>query len=490
VKSGGRSFELLKSSRSRGVARLFWSCAALAAACNGDPVKVQVDESPTPTNMTTGLVQDGAPPPVNAACVTQTTAAEPRNVSMYMMLDSSGSMLDATGSIRNKWDSVTRAIRGFLGETSDLDLQVGLQFFPLAKPGSRFNCSVESDCGPDSDGDGVSDGGPCFLKTCRAGDQISLCTTSSDCPGGPISNPCLPFGFCSGSDPAAPTACELIPGQVNLCGGNLGVCADFDRPCTNATNCSAGAYAKPAVEIGLVSRNLPLVEQALKFQTPQGLTPTGPALQGAIDHAREFGASHPDETVVVLLATDGLPTQCGQDATNQGRGVLESIDNVADIAASGLSGNNPVRTFVFGVFQAGDAGGIANVNRIAKAGGTEQAAIIDSSGEVDEQFLDALRSIRSGQLGCEFQLPASTAPLDYFKVNLQFRSGSSAQQLPFVRDGAGCSASPVGWHYDVDPNQSRPSSIQVCPDVCAQIKAADSAAASIQMQLGCATVIR
>jgi hypothetical protein len=268
------------------------------------------------------------------------------------------------------------------------------------------------------------------------------------------------------------------------------VCADFDRPCTNATNCDAGAYAKPAVEIGLVSQNLPLVDQALKFQTPQGLTPTGPALKGAIDHARAFGASHPDETVVVLLATDGLPTQCGQDRTNQGLGALEPIENVADIAASGLNGNNPVRTFVFGVFQPGDTSGIDNLNQIAKAGGTEQAAIIDSSGEVDEQFLTALRAIRSGQLGCEFQLPTSTAPLDYFHVNLQFRSGTSTQQLAFVRDGAGCNATPAGWHYDVDPNQSKPSSIQVCPDVCTQIKATDSASASIQMQLGCATIIR
>ena len=193
---------------------------------------------------------------------------------------------------------------------------------------------------------------------------------------------------------------------------------------------------------------------------------------------------------MLLLATDGLPTQCGQDATNQGRGVLEPIETVADIAASGLSGDNPVRTFVFGVFQAGDTRGIDNLNQIAEAGGTEQAAIIDSSGEVDEQFLDALRAIRSGELGCEFQLPTSTAPLDYSKVNLQFRSGSSAQQLPFVRDRAGCYATSAGWHYDVDPNQSKPSSIQVCPDVCAQIKAADSASASVQLQLGCATVIR
>jgi hypothetical protein len=439
----------------------------------------------------TGLIQDGPPPaPVaETACVTQTTVAEPRQVSMYMMLDSSGSMLDQTGTLRTKWDSVARAIRGFLGETSDSDLQVGLQFFPLAKPGSRFNCSVESDCGPDSDGDGVSDGGPCFLKTCRASEQITLCVNQSDCPGNPISNTCVPFGICSGSDPQAPVACELLPGPPTLCGdGTLGVCADFNRSCTNAASCDSNAYAKPAVEIGPVSQNLAAVDQALSNQLPQGLTPTVPALQGAIDHARAWGKAHPDQTVVVLLATDGLPTQCGKDATNQGQGTLQPINDVLSIAAGGLAGDVPVKTFVVGVFQPGDTSSVANVNQIANAGGTGQAAFIDSSADVDQQFLDALRAIESGQLGCEFQLPASQAQLDYFKVNLQFTNGTLTQPLPFVRDGAGCNTTPSGWHYDVDPSQSAPSSIQVCPNVCAQIKAA--AAASVQLQLGCATVIR
>ena len=470
-----------------------WASALLAAAaCSTDPVKVSLPDDPSSLAnpaAATGLVQGDPPPPVDTACLTQTTAAERRQVAMYMMLDSSGSMLESTGTLRTKWDSVTRAIRGFLIETRDSDLQVGLQFFPRAKPGSRFNCSVESDCGPDSNGDGVSDGGPCFLKTCRAGDQITLCVSGDDCPGGSTSNPCLPFGLCSGSDPKNPVACELLPGAPPAaCAGNLGLCSDFNRPCTNATTCDPNAYATPAVEIGSVSQNLAAVDQALKVQIPQGLTPTVPALQGAIDHARAWGRAHPDQTVVALLATDGLPTRCGTDATNQGQGVLEPLEDVRNIAAGGLSGDVPVRTFVVGVFQSGDTEGRDNVNQIAVAGGTERAAFIDSSGDVDQQFSDALRAIESGQLGCELQLPASQVQLDYFKVNLRFSDGTRSQQLPFVRDGAGCAANPSGWHYDVDAKQSRPSSIQVCPDVCTQIKAA--ASAQVQLQLGCATVIR
>jgi hypothetical protein len=461
--------------------------AASAAGCSNDPVKVKVADTSTGllnAGPSSGLVDDDPTAQVDAACVTATTAAEQRQVSLYMMLDSSGSMLETTGTIRNKWDSVVRAIRGFMQETSSSDLQIGLQFFPLAKPGAHFSCKTEEDCGPDSDNDGVADGGPCFLKTCQQGSQITLCTSNADCPGGALANPCVEFGLCSNSDPTAPLACLLSNGS-GLCGNGLGTCQDFDRTCTNATQCTSSFYEKPAVEIGLVSQNLGSIDQALTAQTPQGLTPTAPALQGAIDHARAWGKAHPDQTVVTLLATDGLPTECGKDQTTDG---IQPLDEVLSIAASGLTSDIPVRTFVIGVFQPGDGTSINNVNRIAEAGGTDSAVFIDTTADVDQQFLDALRAIRSGQLACEFQVPTSDAALDYLKVNLQFNNGTTASQLTYVRDGAGCDATPGGWHYNVDPTQTKPTAIQVCPAVCNQFKQATSG--SIQVQLGCSTIIR
>src|SRR6185436_16280114 len=115
--------------------------------------------------------------------------------------DSSGSMEESAGGIRTKWDSVQRALRGFLSETRNSDLLLGMQFFPLLKPGSKFNCERQSDCG--------ADGGPCFLSTCQNTTTIQLCKSNADCPGGPTVNPCVDFGLCSGSDPNAPAACIL-----------------------------------------------------------------------------------------------------------------------------------------------------------------------------------------------------------------------------------------------------------------------------------------
>ncbi|MEO8182609.1 MAG: hypothetical protein ABI895_27570 [Deltaproteobacteria bacterium] len=411
-----------------------------------------------------------------AACLTEKTGAEQRKVAIYMMLDSSGSMEESSGGIRTKWDSVQRALRGFLSETRNSDLLLGMQFFPLLKPGvKKFVCKTHADCG--------DDGGPCFLSTCRNGSTIQLCRTNADCPGGASVNPCVDFGLCSGSDPAAPLAC--VRGEAGSCGAGQGVCEDFDRTCTNATSCDPGRYGTPAVEIQPISTGLGEIDQALMGKLPEGLTPTVPALAGTLQHARDWAVAHPDQTVAALLATDGLPTECG---VQQQTADTKTINEVLDLAAQGVADDVPIRTFVIGVFQPGDPASINNVNAIAQAGGTQKAVFIDTTGEVEQQFLDALRNIRSGQLACEFKIPQSEQQLDYFKVNLEFNDGASTRQLGFVRDAAGCSSSPLGWHYDVDANQKKPTSIQICPTICEQVKAA--ASGSITLQLGCQTILR
>lgn len=454
--------------------------SSVAIGCAG-PARVDVaDTGSNQLNGQSGFIDDEtgqAQDLNNAACLQSTAGAEQRKVALYMMLDSSGSMEESTGSIRSKWDSVQRALRGFLAETKDSDLLLGMQFFPLLKPGVKsLTCTKQSDCG--------DDGGPCFLSTCRNTTTIQLCRTNSDCPGGPAVNPCVPFGLCSNTvDQPNPLACLLD--QNGSCGAGQGVCTDFPRTCTNATTCDPNIYGTPAVEIQPVTTGLSLIDQALMGKTPEGLTPTVPALTGSIQHARQWAIDHPDQTVATLLATDGLPTECG--AVQQTTGT-ETINQVLKIAADGANDDPPVRTFVIGVFRPGDGASINNVNAIAQAGGTQQAVFIDSTGEVEQQFLDALREIRSGQLACEFRIPQSDQQLDYYKVNLEFDDGASTRQLKFVRDTGGCTDNPEGWHYDVDPNQKKPTSIQVCPNICQEVKAA--AKGKINLQLGCATILR
>jgi hypothetical protein len=455
--------------------------ASLGAwSCSSDPVKVDVGGDDTNQSSNFLDLEPESPsgassetlPLLDDACVSQTSAAEQRRVALNVMLDSSGSMEEPTGTGSTKWQAIQRAIRAFMVETRSSDLLMGLQFFPLLKEGSSWFCTSHEECGPD--------GGPCFLSTCLQGETITLCTKPSDCPGSALDNPCVPFGLCADSPDDAPVACVL----PSTCGEGLGRCEDFERTCTNATQCNVANYATPAVEIGPISERLVQIDAALSNQPPQGLTPTVPALTGAVEHGREWALTHPDQTVVTVLATDGLPTDCGEPV----EGAPPAIDTVLEIARTALNAEVPLRTFVIGVFQPGDAASINNVNAIAIAGGTEQAVTIDAGGEVEAEFLDALRAISEGQLACQFQVPESEEQLDYFSVNLQFDSGTGRQQLGFVQNEAGCAQSPNSWHYDVDPNVSTPNAIQVCPAVCDQFKAAPSG--SLTLQLGCRTLLR
>lgn len=473
------------------VARFRPLLIAAAVACT-DPVPVEV-ESGTPNGFVTGndLFENEAGASTagggsagldlldpQATCAVGAQAAEQRSVAMYIMLDSSASMEEPTGAGFTKWQSIQRAIRTFMSENREDDLSIGLQFFPLLKAGSSFTCTRQSDCG--------SDGGPCFLQTCLLGDTITLCTDRDDCPG--TGNDCVTFGLCENSDPDNPLACVL----GGRCQGDLGACQDFERVCTQATECQVPPYATPAVEIGQISERIAQVDAALSAQPPRGLTPTAPAISGAVQHARDWALTHPDQAVVVVLATDGLPTECRQVGEDEGVPDAEvaelAIQEVADIAGLAVLDEAPVRTFVIGVFQPGDGLSINNVNRIASAGGTEQAVFIDTSGAVEEQFLEALRGVQTQTLACEFQIPESDEQLDYFTVNLQFDDGTGPRQLGFVPSADDCAGNPGSWHYDVHPNVGRPSAIEVCPDVCTEFDAATQG--SISVQLGCETIIR
>ena len=71
-------------------------------------------------------------------------------------------------------------------------------------------------------------------------------------------------------------------------------------------SCNAADYAKPDVEIADLTQ--PGVADALvksiQSHKPETNTPTAPALQGAIDHAKAWAQQNPSHVVIALLATD------------------------------------------------------------------------------------------------------------------------------------------------------------------------------------------
>lgn len=418
-----------------------------------------------------------------SACAGELTSAELVPLDLMLMLDTSLSMVEVTGNGTQKWDAIRSALDGFFSDPGSAGLGIGIQYFPLQKTGVPESCTTDAECGL---------GGPCFTRICAGALTVIPCSTDAECRPSLIQDlgPCVPFGECE-NDPGF--ICELDAGWP--CGvdpatrRDLGACLPA-RPsfCLGKTSCSAPEYGIPAVPFSELPQARARLAASIGAQSPAGDTPTAPALVGALNQARNRAVAHPGHAVAVVLATDGLPTQC------QGPGVTSSdqaIAEVASLASDGSRGTPGIPTFVIGVFGPGDpAEASANLNRIARAGNTARAFIVDTSGNVTQQFNDALDAIRGARLTCEFQIPEPAAGqnLNYFQVNVEFRNRATETQLFYVGDEASCDPISGGWYYDTDPSAREPARIIVCPSNCSEFQSA--AEASVQIELGCDTIVR
>jgi hypothetical protein len=226
-----------------------------------------------------------------------------------------------------------------------------------------------------------------------------------------------------------------------------------------------------------LSAAVPALLASIEAQAPNGGIPSGPALGGAIDQAREWANAHPGHTVTVLLATDGLPTD----------GAPIDVDALTAIAAAGLKGRPSVRTFAIGVFGSDDPAGAANLDAIARAGSTQSAFVIDTGDDIAVGFLDTLNAIRGTELACEVELPAPGVgeTLDHGLVNVDLTDATGKTRISKVGRLDACGTE-NGWHYDDEQNPNR---IIACPATCDRFRSA-AMGASVEIQVGCKTVIR
>jgi hypothetical protein len=392
-------------------------------------------DGPAPSN-------EGGPLPESETCYADTQQAERAPLAMYIMMDKSGSMTDVPqpflAPLTTKWIAVKNALGGFLSDPASAGISVAIQFFPLpAAPYTGLaTCTAAADC---------ADQAVCVSSSMSENHCYPRCTSSATCGKAE----CLPL--------------------------NTG-----DKVCGNDT-CEASTYATPEVDFTALPAAQGPIMAALNSHQPTTATPTLPALTGAVDHAKAWAADHPDHKVVVVLATDGLPTVCPVDAA-QG----DVVQMVADVAASGVAGSPSVRTFVIGI--AGPMDGSApNLEKIAQAGGTAPAIIVQANADVAQQFAAALEMIRGAALACEFQIPSTGAgPLDYDRVNVLYSNGSAQDQtVYYVGDAASCDPQHGGWHYDVAPEDGTPTRIVLCPVSCDAVQGDN--AASVAISIGCET---
>jgi Mg-chelatase subunit ChlD len=238
-------------------------------------------------------------------------------------------------------------------------------------------------------------------------------------------------------------------------------------------SCDVAEYSTPAVALKPLPGNAKNLTSSLSAYKPVGGTPTLPALQGAVAYAHTWHAAHPTHRIVIVLATDGEPNDC--DST---------VSAVSAVASAAAAEKPPISTYVIGVGQS-----LANLDQIAKAGGTDNAYIVDTSKNTTESFTAAMNAIRGeAALPCRFEIPAPQPgkTLDLGSVNVAIGSGADAgtSTLLQVPDASNCDAS-GGWHYD-DPKM--PTAIELCPATCTTV-AADPTA-MVRVLVGCKTETR
>jgi hypothetical protein len=403
-------------------------------------------------------------PGADAACATQSAKAETLPLDLHVMVDSSGSMTGLTTAGTSKWDAVRAALKSFFSNPQSAGLGVSLQYFPQLQPGVPATCNSDAAC---------AGFGPCDrFRTCYGPTTTTIvtCTSSATCRAG---ESCVLLGQC----PLAGGTCAPI-GATCLLGDP---CIQLDGNCHARDRCDVPAYATPAVPAATLPAAAAALATSLDQRTPDGLTPTGPALAGAIQSATTRAAAVADRKPAVVLVTDGLPTEC----------TPLDIPGIAALAATGAAGTPAIPTFVIGVFAPDEAAtASANLNALAAAGGTGTAVVINTNQNVTQALQTALDRIRTMAVACEYKIPpATTGTIDFRKVNVQLTgAGGAMTTIGYVNGRAACDPVRGGWYYDVDPATGQsPTSIIVCESTCAQFRG--DAAARVDIVLGCATVI-
>jgi len=230
------------------------------------------------------------------------------------------------------------------------------------------------------------------------------------------------------------------------------------------TNCDPAFYATPRVPIALLPGNATAIQNSYP-DIPIESTSTHPALVGAIRYARDWQNGHPEHKVVVLLATDGEPTECSS-----------TLQNVSQAAADGLSGAPSIPTYVFGMGLS-----LANLDEIARAGGTGKALLVDPNST--PASAEALKAIRGAASLCDYVLP-NGGNVDTKQVNIDFTPpGGRSTRLPNVRDASRCSAS-GGWYYD---KPQAPRRAILCPASCSSLNVPSGG--QVDVILGCDTIV-
>ena len=232
----------------------------------------------------------------------------------------------------------------------------------------------------------------------------------------------------------------------------------------------AGDYVVLPVPIAPLPANvLPIINE-LGRTVVGGGTPMAQGLDGTIQALRRFIATNGPRAGGVVLVTDGEPS-----------GGASSVVSAAMGGSSPPPGQPLVRTFAVGM----EGASFTTLNQIAVAGGGSSTAFNVGSGAAAQQaLLEALDTIRTGAIACEYVLPTpSRGKIDPDTVEIHFTPGVNDPAVAFrkVADLAACGATTGGFYYD-DP--AAPTRVLLCPASCTQV-GEGTPEAEVEVAVGC-----
>jgi hypothetical protein len=185
-------------------------------------------------------------------------------------------------------------------------------------------------------------------------------------------------------------------------------------------------------------------------------------------------AAAPSGVTYVVLITDGAPGFGVQMADGGVRGDPGCTGNdIATITSLTQSyAGQGIETYVFGM------GGIANLDKIAAAGGHDLVTIsIGDPAATTQRFIDVLNSIPKPVFDCTYPVP-STDGLDLNKVNVYFTNNKSTDSQLLYNNPSCAQGDKSGWYMSGN-------NIELCDVTCKALKA--DASSALNVEFGCQT---
>lgn len=380
--------------------------------------------------------------PIPPTCESYQAGAVLSPLDVFISLDTSGSMTAMLGNGKSKFETISGALSQFLHAKESAGIGVTIAFFPQVESNVPERCHTDAECGGTQECLSVS---ACFVM------QDTRCHTNADCLPG---DSCQQLGTCTDDEK-----------QLCFLDGNIGCAAGTCVPlglCPNHFACDEERY-EPELAVEVLPGAADGVMAQVAAQVLGGGTTTLPALKGSSNAARAFAEAHPDHKVIVLLATDGLPTHCDPAVdpvvTQPAAGIPKLVSTAEATAQAGIA------TFVIGVFTPDEAEDAEeNLGQIAQAGGSDKAFIISTSANVGQNFLDALTKIRRAANACELTMPTATGtPLDATDVVVRI----DTLEVERRNSATDCDATSGGYYFDRDPfGPIPPERFTLCPASC------------------------